>query len=106
MALTRPCLDCGALTNASRCAVCQQSRDYVRNRGAAQRARLSISRAQRQRVYQRDGHRCVDCCSPFDLTLDHLVPLAHEVKRSCRDDELATRCRRCNSAKGDWPLPP
>ncbi len=30
----------------------------------------------------------------------HLVPLALEVKTYYSDDELATRCRRCNAAKG------
>jgi 5-methylcytosine-specific restriction endonuclease McrA len=42
----------------------------------AQQARLGISRAQRGRVYARDGYCCVDCRNPCDLTLDHLVPLA------------------------------
>ena len=45
------------------------------------------------------GYRCVDCGSMHDLTLDHLVPLAVEVRAHCSDDELVTRCRRCNSRR-------
>ena len=74
-------------------------------RGPAQQARLSITRAQRQRVYARDGYRCVDCGSTCDLTLVHLVPLADQVKPFSRDAELATRCRSCNSARGDAASP-
>jgi len=100
VALARRCLDCGQRASASRCAGCQRRREHSRNQGPAQRARLSVSRQQRQRVYRRDGHRCLDCGSSDELTLDHLVPLALEVKAHYRDDELATRCRRCNAAKG------
>ncbi len=97
----KPCLDCGCRTAGSRCATCQQRRDHARNRGPAQQARLKISRAQRQHVYARDRHRCVDCGTRHDLTLDHLTPLAHHVKHHYTDDELATRCRRCNSRRGN-----
>ncbi len=99
MALTTRCLDCGCRTEGSRCATCQQRRDHTRNHSPAQQARLSISGAQRRRVYARDGHRCADYSTIHDLTLDHIVPLAREVKRSYRDDELATRCRKCNSSR-------
>lgn len=95
------CLDCGTRTRGSRCDTCTRRRDDARNNTPAQRARLSISRAQRHRVYTRDGSRCVDCGTSSDLTLDHLVPLAHEVKRYYHDHELATRCRRCNSRRGN-----
>jgi len=103
MALTTRCLDCGQRTSGSRCTTCTRRRDHTRNHSPAQQARLSISSAQRQRVYQRDGYRCLDCGTPHDLTLDHVLPLAFEVKPNYRDDELATRCRRCNGAKGAAP---
>lgn len=108
MAVTR-CLDCGTRTRGSHCAECQHRRDHTRNRTSAQQARLSITRQQRQRIYARDGYRCIDCGATTDLTLDHIVPLAHEVKRHYRDDELATRCRACNSRKevhnANWQRP-
>jgi 5-methylcytosine-specific restriction endonuclease McrA len=35
-----------------------------------------------------------------DLTLDHVVPLAVQIRSAYSDNELATRCRSCNSSKG------
>jgi 5-methylcytosine-specific restriction endonuclease McrA len=52
----------------------------VRNETPQQRARISTTAEQRRRVYTRDGYRCVDCGRPSDLTIDHVVPLALEVK--------------------------
>jgi len=75
-------------------------RDHARNHSPAQQARLSIGRAQRERDYQLDGYRYLNCGTPHDLTLDHVVRSPLEVKRNYRDDELATRCRRCNSQRG------
>jgi 5-methylcytosine-specific restriction endonuclease McrA len=57
-------------------------REELRNRGPIQRACLSITREQRHRVHLRDRYRCVDCGATADLTLDHDVPLAVEVKAS------------------------
>jgi 5-methylcytosine-specific restriction endonuclease McrA len=102
MAMTR-CLDCNRRTRGSRCPDCQRRRDHYRNQSPAQQARLSITRVQRQRVYARDGYRCVNCGKRRDLTLEHLVPLAVDVKPGYGDEELVTRCRRCNSARGsNW----
>ena len=99
MAMTR-CLDCGTRTDGSRCTICTRRRDRVRNETPSQRARLAITRDQRQRIYLRDGYRCRDCGTARDLTLDHIVPLVVEVKCNYRDAELVTRCRRCNASKG------
>ena len=100
VALTTRCLDCGTRPSGTRSPACTQRRNHVRNHAPAQRARLTISRQQRQRVSGRDGHRCIDCGNPRDLTLDHLVPLAVNVKTCYRDEELFTLCRSCNSSKG------
>lgn len=99
MALTTRCLDCGRRTRGSRCLDCTLRRERVRNHAPAQQARLAISRGQRRRVYARDGWRCVDCGRADDLTLHHLTPVAVAVKPSYSDEELATRCRRCNSRR-------
>lgn len=53
--------DCGRRTKGSRCATCTARRDTVRNAGLAQRVRLSVTHRQRQRIYARDGYRCLDC---------------------------------------------
>lgn len=84
-------LDCGRRTRGARCVDCARRRDRVRNRGPAQRARLAITRAQRQRVYSRDGrYACVTCGAIGDLTLDHIVRLADNVKPRYADDDLVT----------------
>jgi 5-methylcytosine-specific restriction endonuclease McrA len=71
----------------------------VRNHGERQEAPLSISRAQRERVYQRDGYRCIDCGRMRDLTLDHVVPLAVQLKARYRDDELVTSAEAATAAE-------
>lgn len=72
-------------------------------------------KAQSARVVARDG-QCVDCHATEDLTADHIEPFAvrrarmsaelgrpvtdAEVAATYTDDELVTRCRKHNSAKG------
>ncbi|MQT03132.1 HNH endonuclease [Streptomyces jumonjinensis] len=53
---------------------------------------------QRERIYSRDGHRCGRCGATDDLTLDHIHPRSRAGGDS--DENLATLCRSCNSAKG------
>lgn len=53
---------------------------------------------QRERIYAKDGHRCVKCESDSDLTIDHVHPRA--LGGSDRDENLRTLCRSCNSRKG------
>lgn len=57
----------------------------------------------RQRVYERDGHRCVTCGTNRQLTLDHWVPRSKGGPHSF--ENLRTMCGPCNHAKGD-SLPP
>jgi hypothetical protein len=53
---------------------------------------------QRERIYARDGFRCVECGTDEDLTLDHIHP--RSLAGSDRDENLRTLCRPCNSRKG------
>lgn len=32
--------------------------------------------AKRERIYQRGGHRCVECGTSSNLTLDHIIPVS------------------------------
>jgi DNA-directed RNA polymerase subunit RPC12/RpoP len=59
--------------------------------------RPDIPRAVRQRVYERDGYRCVLCGRRDRLTLDHIVFYS----RGGTDDEgnLRTACHDCNSRR-------
>jgi 5-methylcytosine-specific restriction endonuclease McrA len=62
----------------------------------------SLSR--RERIFLRDGHRCVYCGALFpaaDLTVDHVEPRRKGGDQS--DGNLVTSCRPCNRAKGGEP---
>ena len=50
-------------------------------------------------VYDRDGHRCVKCGSPYDLEVDHIFPVSKGGKST--PDNLQTLCHRCNVAKSN-----
>ena len=62
-------------------------------------AQWQPSSSLRQEVYAADGHQCVYCGSPDDLTIDHKVP---EMHGGTNDREnLHTACRKCNAKKRD-----
>jgi hypothetical protein len=67
---------------------------------AAERApaRSPIPRAVRLVVFQRDGGRCVECGSGFDLQYDHVIPLA--LGGANTEANLQILCAPCNQAKG------
>lgn len=55
----------------------------------------------RERVFRRDGFRCVYCGEVFaaeDLTLDHVEPRMRGGDDS--EGNLVTACRACNTRKG------
>lgn len=52
----------------------------------------------RWQVFQRDGHRCVECGSGEDLTVDHIVAEIRGGKTTLAN--LQTLCRSCNCRKG------
>lgn len=54
-------------------------------------------KAKRQRIFARDGYRCVQCGSGDDLTIDHVVPLVAGGGNG--DRNLQTLCRVCNEGK-------
>jgi hypothetical protein len=70
-------------------------------------SRAGIRKEKRQRIYARDGFRCVYCNSlDSTLTLDHLQPklrfrgitgAARERQHDCRN--LVTACLSCNSSR-------
>lgn len=49
-------------------------------------------------VFARDGLVCVDCGASDDLTVDHIVAVINGGGNE--PENLATRCRSCNSKKG------
>jgi 5-methylcytosine-specific restriction endonuclease McrA len=53
----------------------------------------------RERIYERDGYRCVECGTDENLTLDHRIPKSRG--GSNEDSNLQTMCAACNQAKAD-----
>jgi len=56
-------------------------------------------RANRTRIYKRDGYQCVYCGSHKELTLDHVIPKSKGGMNSW--DNLVTSCQKCNLKKAD-----
>ena len=61
-------------------------------------ANRGISRILRQKVYDRDGNKCIVCGGVEKLTIDHLVPIMRG--GSNKEYNLATMCLSCNNEKG------
>jgi hypothetical protein len=58
----------------------------------------------RERIFARDGHRCVYCAGlfpPEQLSLDHVQPRARGGDNS--PGNLVTACLACNTRKGHHP---
>ena len=50
-------------------------------------------------VYAKDGNRCRQCGSTYDLEIDHIFPISKGGKSTY--DNLQTLCHRCNAKKSD-----
>lgn len=62
----------------------------------------AVSGAVQQRIWARDGFRCLYCGRPMgevSLTIDHFVPI--EGGGGNDPTNLVSACRRCNKAKGN-----
>ena len=60
--------------------------------------------AKREKIFRRDGYRCVYCAVVLpaeDLTLDHVEPMMRGGDASAGN--LVTCCVRCNALKGGLP---
>jgi 5-methylcytosine-specific restriction endonuclease McrA len=100
MPLASICPNCGGLhPGRGRCPACEREHQRARNAQPHRRAhRTARHRQLRAYVFLRDGHRCVDCGSAHDLTLDYITPLQRGGEQV--SSNAVTRCRSCNSAKG------
>jgi 5-methylcytosine-specific restriction endonuclease McrA len=101
VALTCPCLDCGALTkDGSRCSRC-----YARRRGTTTERGYGAAHQRRARAAIAAQPACSVCGHPGSpdnpLTGDHVVPVSCGGERG----PLRVACRRCNSRRGNAGLP-
>lgn len=60
--------------------------------------RQPVARSVRQAVWERDGGRCVECGSRFDIQYDHVIPVA--LGGATTVENLQILCAPCNQAKG------
>lgn len=60
--------------------------------------RTAIPREVKKRVFERDGGRCVECGTDFEIQYDHIIPVA--LGGSSTEDNLQLLCARCNQEKG------
>ena len=65
---------------------------------AAAQRRQPIAREVRLAVFERDGGRCVECGSRFDIQYDHVIPVA--LGGAATAENLQILCASCNQAKG------
>jgi len=65
---------------------------------AARAVRTPIPREVRRAVFERDGGRCIECGSGFELEYDHVIPLSLGGSTSVANLQLL--CADCNRTKG------
>lgn len=58
-----------------------------------------VTRTQRQRILDRDGHKCQSCGATESLCMDHILPISRGGDSS--DDNLQVLCSACNTKKGN-----
>ncbi len=92
----RACLGCGEPTPAPRCSTCQAEQDQ--RRGGAHARGYTRKWERRAADVKRQQPACVVCGTTDDLTVDHRIPKA--AGGTDARENLATLCRRHNSAKG------
>lgn len=74
--------------------------------GMRKTKRVRLSRRFKQRIYWRDGGRCVYCDRVVafkDVTMDHVTPLTKRGSNRSKEN-IVTSCKLCNKRKGSLEL--
>ena len=77
----------------------QTARSLMNADEAGRPTRVPVPTELRRAVFERDGGRCVECGSNFDLQYDHLLPVAHGGATTLENLQLL--CADCNRRKSD-----
>ena len=61
--------------------------------------RQAIPEYLRNRIFDRDGNKCLVCGTTTNLTVDHIIPFSKGGRTE--ESNLQTYCKSCNSSKRD-----
>jgi 5-methylcytosine-specific restriction endonuclease McrA len=70
----------------------------LRREAGGEPRRAPIPRALRLAIWERDGGRCVECASDFELQFDHVIPFS--LGGATTAENLQLLCSDCNREKG------
>lgn len=93
--MAKPCIECGAVSQGTRCPTCARARANKRQRPAYRQAYSDPAYRQARDTLR--GQPCWICGQPSD-TVDHIVALAKGGTN--HPANLAPACRPCNSRRG------
>ncbi|EHB54778.1 HNH endonuclease [Mycolicibacterium rhodesiae JS60] len=96
----KPCVVCGTPATGSRC------HDHrLKNNRTARRSHGQAAHDPRWRALSAEARRqqpwCDDCDSSSDLTADHIIPKSVAPELVHAIENVAVRCRSCNSLRGN-----
>ena len=77
----------------------QTAHSLMRAEESGRPTRVPVPIEVRRVVFERDGGRCVECGSNFDLQYDHIIPVAHGGATTVENLQLL--CADCNQRKSD-----
>lgn len=77
----------------------QTAHSLMRAEAAGVPARTPVPVEVRRAIFERDGGRCVQCGSNFDLQYDHILPLSRGGATTVENLQLL--CTDCNLGKAD-----
>lgn len=108
MKLKTPCIDCGAITDNTRCSSCSTKHETARQRGRVQVKKSSTERGYGS-TWRRLSERarqlqtfCSDCGATNDLQADHTPEAWKRYERGLpiRLSDIDVVCGACNRTRG------